>query len=122
MSKITEATDTNFQEVVLDSELPVLVDFWAPWCGPCRMVTPVIESMAEKMNRDIKFVKLNTDQNVKTAQDHGIMGIPTLLVFKGGQEADRIVGFRPQEELERQKQVEKKVFIVYFLLTIKIWF
>ena len=102
MSKITEATDTNFQEVVLDSELPVLVDFWAPWCGPCRMVTPVIESMAEKMNRDIKFVKLNTDQNVKTAQDHGIMGIPTLLVFKGGQEADRIVGFRPQEELENQ--------------------
>ena len=66
------------------------------------MVTPVIESMAEKMNSDVKFVKLNTDQNMKTAQDFGIMGIPTLLIFKNGREADRIVGFRPQEELEKQ--------------------
>jgi thioredoxin 1 len=102
MSHITEATDTNFQEEVLNSELPVLVDFWAPWCGPCRMVAPVIESMAEKMNSSVKFVKLNTDENMKIAQDYGIRGIPTLLIFKGGKEADRIVGFRSREELENQ--------------------
>ena len=102
MEHITEVTDTSFQQEVLDSEVPVLVDFWAPWCGPCRMVAPIIESLAQKMNSKFKFTKLNTDENMRTAQDFGIMGIPTLLVFKGGKEAERIVGFRPEEELENQ--------------------
>ncbi len=100
MAHIQHISDDSFRSEVIESTVPVLVDFWAPWCGPCRMVAPVIEAIAEKMDGKVKFVKLNTDENQKTAIDYQIMGIPTLLIFKDGQEAERIVGFRPQQEIE----------------------
>lgn len=104
MSKINEITSGVFKNEVLDSDIPVVVDFWAPWCGPCRMVAPVLEEISQKMNGKIKFVKLNTDENQKTAMDYQIMAIPSLLIFKDGQEVDRIVGFVPQEQLETDLQ------------------
>lgn len=104
MSKINEITSGIFKNEVLDSDIPVVVDFWAPWCGPCRMVAPVLEEISQKMNGKIKFVKLNTDENQKTAMDYQIMAIPSLLIFKDGQEVDRIVGFVPQEQLEADLQ------------------
>jgi thioredoxin 1 len=100
MSKIDEITSSAFKGEVLESDIPVVVDFWAPWCGPCRMVTPVLEDVSQKMNGKIKFVKLNTDENQNIAMDYQIMAIPSLLIFKNGQEIDRIVGFVPQEQLE----------------------
>ena len=102
MEKILEMSETTFQIDVLESEVPVVVDFWAPWCGPCHMVAPVLEAVAEKMDGQMKFVKLNTDENQKTAGEYNIQAIPTLLVFKNGEEVDRIVGFKPQDQLEAQ--------------------
>jgi len=104
MSKIDEITSDVFKNEVSESDKPVVVDFWAPWCGPCRMVTPVLEEISQKMNGKIKFVKLNTDENQKTAMDYQIMAIPSLLIFKDGHEVDRIVGFVPQEQLEADLQ------------------
>ena len=100
MANITDVSDTSFKTEVIESKVPVLVDFWAPWCGPCRMVSPVVEEIAKNMDGKMKFVKLNTDENQNTAMEDQIMGIPTLLIFKDGQEAERIVGFRPQNEIE----------------------
>lgn len=104
MNKIEELTDITFKSEVLESEIPAVVDFWAPWCGPCRMVAPVLEATAQKMNGRFKFYKLNTDKNLNTAQEYRIMAIPSLLVFKNGQEVDRIIGFMPQEQLEEKLQ------------------
>ncbi len=101
MSKPQEVSDTEFEKEVLKSELPVLVDFWAPWCGPCRMVAPVVEELAQEYDGKVKFVKVNTDDNVRTASTYGIRSIPTLLVFKRGEPVDQIIGFRPKGDLQR---------------------
>lgn len=101
MSDPQEVTDAEFETVVLKSELPVLVDFWAPWCGPCRMVAPIVEELAEEYDGRVKFVKVNTDDNVRTAVAYGIRSIPTLLVFKDGQQVEQVIGFRPKSDLQR---------------------
>ncbi|MCH7835578.1 MAG: thioredoxin [Chloroflexi bacterium] len=101
MSNPQEVTDAEFETVVLKSEIPVLVDFWAPWCGPCRMVAPIVEELAEEYDGRVKFVKVNIDDNVQTAVAYGIRSIPTLLVFKEGQQVDQTIGFRPKGDLQR---------------------
>ena len=102
MAKPTETTDATFKDEVLDNELPTLVDFWAPWCGPCRMVAPVVEELAEEYEGKVSFYKLNTDDNPQVASTYGIRSIPTLLVFKGGEPVGQIVGFRPKGDLKKR--------------------
>ncbi|MBC7882470.1 MAG: thioredoxin [Anaerolineae bacterium] len=99
MSSALPVGDANFQSEVLDSELPVLVDFWAPWCGPCRMVAPVVEEIAEQYTGKLKVVKVNTDENPQVASQYGIRSIPTLMVFKGGSKVDMVVGAVPKTTL-----------------------
>ncbi len=101
MAAITEVTDTNFQAEVLESDVPVLVDFWAPWCGPCRLVAPVLEEIAAERD-DLRIVKLNTDDNQQTAAAYGIMAIPTMMLFRNGAEAKRIQGAMPKKRLEAE--------------------
>lgn len=93
-------TDENFNAEILESELPCLVDFWAPWCGPCRMVGPVIEEIAKEYVGKLKVGKLNVDEAKKIASQYGIMSIPTLSIFKGGELVDNIVGALPKETIE----------------------
>ncbi len=100
MSEPLEVNDAGFEEMVLKSEVPVLVDFWAPWCGPCRMVAPVVEDLAQEYDGRVKFVKVNTDDNIETAVTYGIRSIPTLLVFKDGEPVSQVIGFRPKSELK----------------------
>jgi thioredoxin 1 len=97
-----EITDSTFETEVIKSELPVLVDFWAPWCPPCRMLAPIVEAIGKKYEGKLKVLKLNTDENQATASEYQITGIPTLLVFKNGQLIDRIVGAMPQDALEKK--------------------
>ena len=92
-------TDATFKEEVIDSDVPVLVDFWAPWCGPCRMVAPVVEEISEQYEGQIKVVKINTDENPNVASQYGIRSIPTLMIFKGGQRVDMVVGAVPKTTL-----------------------
>jgi thioredoxin 1 len=101
MSKPVEIDDAKFDELVLKAELPVLVDFWAPWCGPCRMVAPVVDELAEDYEGKISFTKVNVDENPKTASQYGVMSIPTLIIFKDGKPLSNIVGFKPKEELKK---------------------
>lgn len=99
MSSAPAVTDASFKENVLDSDVPVLVDFWAPWCGPCRMVAPVVEEIADQYEGQVKVVKLNTDENPKIASQYGIRSIPTLMIFKDGQRVDMVVGAVPKTTL-----------------------
>jgi len=96
---VGEVTDNNFQAEVLESELPVLVDFWAPWCGPCRMVAPVVEEIAKERAGELKVVKLNTDENQNTAITYNVMSIPTLILFRHGQPAKTVIGAYPKRKL-----------------------
>ena len=97
-----EVSDRNFQEEVLKSTIPVLVDFWAPWCMPCRMLAPTIEKLAEENQGKLKVCKLNTDENQNISAQYGIQGIPTLIVFKEGKEVGRTVGVMSKEKLQEK--------------------
>jgi thioredoxin 1 len=99
---VSEVTDNNFQAEVLESDVPVLVDFWAPWCGPCRQVGPVVEEIAKERSEALKVVKLNTDENQQTAISYNVLSIPTLIVFKNGAEAKRVIGAYPKKRLEAE--------------------
>ena len=101
MSKPIAVDDSNFDQMVLQADIPVLVDFWAAWCGPCRMVAPVVEELAQEYEGRISFAKVDVDQNPKTASRYGIMSIPTLLLFKKGEPVSHIVGFRPKAVLKK---------------------
>ena len=97
---VKEFTDNNFNEEALSSDVPVVVDLWAPWCGPCRMLTPIIEELAEEYSDKIKVGKLNTDENPQTATQYGVTSIPTVLFIKGGEVKDKQVGVLPKEPLK----------------------
>jgi thioredoxin 1 len=102
MAKLQAVTDATFAPEVLVSDTPVLVDFGAPWCGPCRMLDPIVEELAREYQGRVSFVSVNTDENPNVANRYGIRGLPTLIVFKNGEPAGQIVGFRPKRDLQKR--------------------
>ena len=107
MVKPVEIEESKFDEAVLKARMPVLVDFWAPWCGPCRMVAPVVDELASEYDGKVSFVKVNVDNNPQIASQYGVMSIPTLIIFKNGKPVANMVGFRPKAELK--KSLEKAI-------------
>ena len=102
MANVSAVSDANFQAEVIESETPVLVDFWAPWCGPCRVVAPVLEEIALERGDDLRIVKLNVEENQQTAASYEVLSIPTLILFKGGQPVKKIIGAYPKKKLEAE--------------------
>ena len=100
--RIKDVNDGNFEQVVLQSEVPVLVDFWAAWCGPCRTLAPTVAAIAEKHANSARFVKLNVDDNTAVTQRYGIRAIPTLILFDDGKETERLIGVVSEEEISRK--------------------
>ncbi len=101
MAKPLAVTDAEFEREVLEAELPVLVDFWAEWCGPCHVIAPILDELADEYDGRVKFVKLDTEENFDTADHYGIRSLPTLAVFKGGERVDQILGARPKSDLRQ---------------------
>lgn len=101
MTKPIEITDDEFEKEVLRAELPVLVDFWATWCAPCKIIGPIVEELSDEYDGRVKFVKLDTEENFDIPDQYGIRSLPTLLVFKGGEQVDQVFGARSKTELKR---------------------
>jgi thioredoxin 1 len=99
MAKPIEVTDKTFEDIVIQAELPTVVDFWAVWCGPCKMIAPVLEEIAQQYAGQLQVTKLDVDHNNESAMKYGVMSIPTLILFKNGQAVERIIGFMPKEKL-----------------------
>jgi thioredoxin 1 len=102
MADLVQVTDDNFDAEIVNSDLPVMVDFWAEWCGPCRMVAPVVEELAKEYEGKIKVAKMDVDKNRQTPAKFGIRNIPTLILFKGGEVANTIVGAQPKSSIEAE--------------------
>ncbi len=100
MAAITDVDDATFQHEVLQSERPVVVDFWAPWCGPCRVVQPILDDLASQHGERVKFLKLNVDENPATSSRYNVLSIPTVVLFEGGQPQQAVIGARPKSHYE----------------------